>query len=133
MLEAAGYPDKKGALTKVGTHLKVPITTLRGWFTAEHNPPPTDIRTEKGFELRAAIQQELESIFGAMPNARQDASFKDLSWAAAVLIDKMQLLDNKPTAILKLQQALEAGQITPEQVKERWPTLAEKFFEHANA
>lgn len=40
MLEATGYPEKKGGLTQVSTHLGVPLSTLRGWFTAERNPPP---------------------------------------------------------------------------------------------
>lgn len=97
MLEAQGYPNKKGALSAVAKHLGVPRSTLRGWHTAQNNPPPSEIRREKRGDLAALIESELDSIFDEMPNARQDASYRDLATAAGILIDKKQLLSGEPT------------------------------------
>lgn len=97
MLEAQGYPDRKGALAAVSNHLRVPPSTLAGWFKSYRNPPPTEVRDEKKGDLVDWIQDELIAIFGDMPDARQDASYRDLATAAGILIDKKQLLTGKPT------------------------------------
>lgn len=97
MLEAAGYPDKDGALSSTANHLDVPLSTLRGWFTAEHNPPPAELRNEKRGELSDLLRREIDSALGAMDNARPDASYRDLGTVAGILIDKLQLITGKPT------------------------------------
>jgi hypothetical protein len=97
MLQAQGYPDTKGALTKVANHLHVPAMTISRWFRAAQNPPPHDLVTEKELDLVALLKTELTQIFTAFPTARPDASFKDLATAAGIMIDKLQLLENKPT------------------------------------
>ena len=51
MLEAAGYPNKDGALATTAKHLGVPHNTLRNWFHGVHNPPPSDVRHEKRQDL----------------------------------------------------------------------------------
>ena len=101
MLEAAGYPDKKGALEQVSKSLKTPISTLHGWYYAKHNPPPSDIRTEKRGEIVDIIRSEIYHALAAAPGARPDASYRDLITGAAILVDKLQLLTDKPTEITK--------------------------------
>lgn len=103
MLEAAGYPDKKGSLSHVSSQIGVPISTLNGWFTGAHNPPPSDIRDEKRIDLLEAIQAELSAIFPAMAERREDASYRELVTAAGILIDKRQLLTGKPTGAVAIQ------------------------------
>jgi hypothetical protein len=136
MLEAAGYTgdqetSKKGALTAVSNRLDVPLSTLRRWFIKQQNPPPADLVNEKREDLRKLIDDELHEIFAEMGSARPDASYRDLGWVAGVLFDKKQILDGQPTAIIKLQKAIEKGIVSPEQAKERWPNLADKLFEEA--
>jgi hypothetical protein len=97
MLEAAGYPGRVGALSQVASHIKVPESTLRGWFSGAHNPPPAKVRAEKRFDLLEAIQGELAAIFPAMANRREDATYKELATAAGILVDKEQLLTGQPT------------------------------------
>lgn len=99
MLEAQGYPNKEGALTSVANHLNVPKPTLYRWFTAKQNPPSYELVTEKRIEFKAVIRKELDSIFKDMPNARQDASYRDLGTVAGILLDKLQLLEGEPTSI----------------------------------
>lgn len=101
MLEAAGYPDKKGALEQVARNLGMPAPTLHRWIRAKNNPPPFDIVKEKRTELRDLLENELRAIFQEMPEARGDASYKDLGTVAGILFDKKQLIDGKPTEIIE--------------------------------
>ena len=105
MLEAAGYP-KTGALSQVSQHLNVPLNTLKGWATAASNPVPTDVRTEKRKELSELLRKEIDAALGEMNNARQDASYRDLGTVAGILIDKLQLINNKPTANLEFSDPI---------------------------
>ena len=109
MLEAAGYPDKKGALSQVSRNLKVPNSTLHGWFNATRNPPPSEVRNEKRMSLAEMLKAEINGALGEMPSAREDASYRDLGTVAAILIDKLQLLEGKAT------ERIEHNNITPEE------------------
>ena len=110
MLEAAGYPTEKGALQKVADNLGVPAMTISRWFKKSNNPAPNDLVNEKAIDLLEAIRHELGAVFGEMPNAREFASYKDLATAAGILIDKLQLLENKPT-----ERVEHSGTITHEE------------------
>ena len=97
MLEAAGYPDKKGALAAVAKNLDVPAPTLHRWIREKNNPPPSDVVNEKRMDLKEMLKAEINGALGEMPNARIDASYRDLGTVAAILIDKLQLLEGKAT------------------------------------
>lgn len=97
MLEAAGYPGKKGALERTAKHLGVPAMTLSRWAKGSNNPPPNEIVTEKKGELIDWINGELEAVFGVLPSKRTEASYRDLMTGVGILIDKRQLLTGKPT------------------------------------
>lgn len=99
MLQGMGYPEKKGALTAVYNHTGIPLPTLSRWFRGTSNPPPNDIVNETKIDLVSAIKKELADLFPAMGDARDGASYKELATAAGILIDKLQLLEGKPTAI----------------------------------
>lgn len=99
MLEAQGYPTHKGALQAVANHLRVPHPTLHRWYHAKNNPPPSELVREKAIDFKEAIKQELADILGAMPTAREEASYKDLATSFGIMLDKLQLLENKPTQI----------------------------------
>ena len=97
MLDAQGYPKLEGALSKVANHLDVPLSTLRGWWTAEHNPPPAELRNEKKGDLVALLENELRGALEAMPDKRPEASYRDLGTVSAIIVDKLQLLTGQPT------------------------------------
>lgn len=99
LLEAAGYPDTEGALMKTSRHLNVPHTTLRRWFHRLNNPPPSELVQETKRDMSAEIESVIYLILGHMPEAVTDANFRDMSTSVGILIDKLQLLTNKPTAI----------------------------------
>ena len=97
MLEAEGYPERKGALASVAKYLKIPAMTLHRWFHAKQNPPPNALVTIKKEQIIEMLKQEVYAALQEMPNARPDADYKELATAAAILTDKWQLLDGKPT------------------------------------
>lgn len=97
MLEAAGYPEKPGALSAVSSRLDVPHSTLGRWFRADQNPPPSELVHEKRFDLVQAIRDELAGILGEMPNARAEADYRALATGFGILTDKLQLLTGQAT------------------------------------
>ena len=44
------------------------------------------------------------------------------------LTDKLLLLQDQPTVIIKLKQALEDGQITPDELSKKYPSVAAEYF-----
>lgn len=98
MVEAEGYPAKKGAVKRVADHLGIEERTLRRWVTGASNPPPDTAVRVKRLDLRKVISDELRGIFDEMGRAREDASYRDLATAAGIFIDKLQLLNGDPTA-----------------------------------
>lgn len=97
MLRSQGWPEQKGALTRVAQYGGVPATTLRRWALGIQNPPPVETVNEKTFDLANAIREELTAIFGELPSARPDADYRALVTAAGILIDKLQLLSGAAT------------------------------------
>ena len=101
MLEAAGYEPGKngGALMRVAKALKMPHNTLRNWYVAAHNPVPSDVRREKRGELVTLIRDEIYNAIEAAQDQDKkfEASYRDLITGAAILVDKLQLLEGKAT------------------------------------
>lgn len=128
MLEAAGYPDRKGALTVVSKKVKVPLRTLSRWFNREQNPPPDQLVNEKRGEMSDRLESIQHIILDEMEKAVKGAPLRELATAYGVTFDKRQLLNDKPTAILKLEQAVKDGLITPDQIRERYPSIADQYF-----
>jgi transposase-like protein len=100
ILEAAGYPEVKGALVRVANNLGVPHATLSRWINQKRNPAPPELVQEKKVDLKELLEKEINGILGDMPSARVDASYRDLGVVAGILFDKLQLLKGKPTEII---------------------------------
>jgi transposase-like protein len=97
LLESSGYPEQVGALTRVADHLKMPYQTLSRWYNAKNNPPPPELVQVKRKELIDIIRDEVYKAIGAADGARDEASYRDLITAAAIMVDKLQLLTGKAT------------------------------------
>jgi hypothetical protein len=104
MLEAEGYPDKPGALTKVSHYAKMPHATLVLWWQKKRNPPPSELQQVKKLEL-ADLFEEAARVYlehGTRDAVVEDTSGKDALMAAAIAVDKMRLLRGLPTEIVQL-------------------------------
>ena len=121
MLQAAGYPEQKGALQRVSDKLGVPHPTLSRWYRKVNNPAPDDLVHEKQLDLIGSIKDELAKILTTLNDARDDASYKDMATAFGIFVDKLQLLENKPTSRVANEHS---GLIT---VEERTARIAAIF------
>lgn len=111
LLKAAGYPQRTSAAEEVARHLKMPVRTLKKWrFDGIHYG---DRVAERGMEeLQEQTRQELTDLFEMtirsaledMKLKQEDATYRDLAWAAAVFLDKVRLMNDKPTQ--NVQQAI---------------------------
>jgi len=98
MLEAAGYPNRKGALSQVAAHLGVPLSTLREWFTGAHNPPPAKVRNEKKRDFVIDLQNLLGLHIDAAGRVVEDSGdLRAIVTGIGIIVDKIQLLTGNPT------------------------------------
>jgi transposase-like protein len=99
MLQAAGYPDKKGALTKVARHLSIPHATLSRWYNHKRNPAPTDMVHEKKNDMIVELDNLARALVEAMYKEVDEngAPLRELATAFGIVFDKKQLLTGDPT------------------------------------
>lgn len=126
MLQAAGWPEQVGALTRVADELGVSRQNLTNWATGILNPPPQDVLHEKELDLRAIIEKELNAIGAELPSARKEADYRALITAFGIMFDKKRLLDGLPTQIIEvipqltqLIELMQANDHTPADVFQR--------------
>ena len=133
-LEATGYPQTEGGLSQTARNLNIPLATLHGWYTAEHNPPPTELRNEKKHDLIVELEKVAYLLVQAIPGKIQDATLQQIATSMAIAIDKMQLLTGQPTSRNEIINRLKDGTITPEDLLNELsdaPELAQELFESA--
>lgn len=97
VLTAAGYPDRKGALTQTSNQLGIPMETLRRWFYATSNPPPPKIVSKKKAELADRLEEVAHQLLDAMPGKIEGASLQQIATAFGIAVDKRQLLTGDAT------------------------------------
>lgn len=104
MLEAAGYPHVPGALAKVEKETGVGDSTLAGWFRQgihygnENTTAQVEVLVESTRkDMKELLEEKIRRAMRQMDIKEEDASYKDLSLTAAIFIDKLQLLNDKPT------------------------------------
>lgn len=129
-LEVAGYPDNEHAPLEVSKQRGAPSSrTLRRWWKIRNRPEVDKIVQHQKKDLVTALQDLLHlHIDAASLAVIGNDDLRALDTGIGIIVDKLQLLNNKPTAILELQQAIEEGKIKPEQVQERYPSIYEEFF-----
>ena len=97
MLEAAGYPDRVGALSAVSSRLGVPHPTLSRWARQVQNPAPETLVHEKRLDLVAELTDLLGLSLTAARGTVGDATYRELLTGVGILVDKVQLLTGAPT------------------------------------
>jgi hypothetical protein len=131
MLEAAGYPDRKGALSHVSRHLGVPIPTLTRWVTGVQNPAPNDLVTKNRIELSDLLDTELVAAFEAAKGVRSEASYRDLMTGIGILVDKRQLLRGEPTQTTNQRIVVEYADDTD--IVTQAASVAERHYQDGEA
>ena len=98
MLEAAGYPDRKGAMSQVVRELGVPESTLRSWAKNEHGAPPAKVRDRKKGELIESLNEVATKLIEHLGDIADTGDVRETATAAGIVIDKLQLLRGDSTA-----------------------------------
>jgi hypothetical protein len=136
MLEAAGYPNTKGALQRVADHVHVPAMTISRWFKRTNNAPPHELVTEKRGDL-ADLFEDAAHLYinhSVKRDVIEETKGKDAIMAAAVAVDKMRLLRGLPTEIVQLMPeflaALERTGQQPDQFMQRVIERANQEYKH---
>lgn len=101
LLQAEGYPDRKGALSTISSQLGIPHTTLRRWFNETSNPPPNKIVQEKRRDLADLFRDEIYAILGVIPGKRDEAGYRELITAMGIMFDKLRLIQGESTENVK--------------------------------
>jgi hypothetical protein len=113
LVQAAGYPDTVGAINRVSKEQKIPQRSLYRWVTqGVHSSDPeaaasmAETMEETRQELVELIENTVRKALKSMAEAdvRDGATYRDFAWAAAVLIDKLQVLNGQPSQ--HIQQAI---------------------------
>jgi hypothetical protein len=99
MLQAAGWPDRVGALAQVAKHLGMTDEgrTLSRWAKGEQNPPPDQVVGEKRAELSELLDRALRDAIKSLPDKLDEASYRDTATAIGIFFDKQQLINGQPT------------------------------------
>jgi hypothetical protein len=97
MLEAEGYPDRRGALQKVAHFAGIHTNVLRRWWKGTRNPPPTKLVTQKKGEIGDRLEEIVHLILDLLPDALEVAETRELITGLGVTVDKWQLVRGQPT------------------------------------
>ena len=103
MLQAAGYPERRGALMETANHLGVSHSLIRRWYQHAQNPPPSKMVQIKNEDIVRMLKEQLQRAVQEAPNALPDAPYFDIMRSIGILIDKLQLLEGEATERLVIQ------------------------------
>jgi len=97
----------KGNLARTARDTGLPRKTISAWAKGKHIQAVTpEIMAQKTDEIISKLDRNVALYLeaGADPAKIEKASLKDISIAMAVSLDKKQLLQNRPTAIVTTSQ-----------------------------
>jgi hypothetical protein len=97
MLEAAGYPNRLGAVAEVADHLKMPHNTLRDWAKNKHGAPGAKVRNEKKGELVGLLKAAAIALVTHLVDIAGTGDVRETATALGIVVDKLQILSGEPT------------------------------------
>lgn len=110
----AALEANKGNVRKTSREMRVSEPTLRRWRKLQNNPQENDAHkkaTAKRMpQARASLSERfrefVHSALDEAPNKLHDSSMGDLFRAIGISVDKIQLLEGKPTGIEEVRGEL---------------------------
>jgi transposase-like protein len=97
----AALAANAGNVARTAKQLGIPARTLESWAKGERHPEAAQMCDEKKGPMADALQQAARKIVDSLAGKIERASLKDAAIAFGVLIDKMRLLRDQPTDIVK--------------------------------
>lgn len=99
-LIANGYPNRMGSLRYTQRVTGVDKGQLKRWFLNQDKWCGGEVLVElKMIELKDLLEKHVQANFEEMDKKRDQASFKELAWSGAVMIDKILALEGKASHI----------------------------------
>lgn len=98
VMQAAGYPDRSGALRRAGKETGISTRTLRRYWLDKDNPIVDNLVTPK----KGTIIEKLDSVIHMILDSFDmdtinEAELRERATALGIVIDKMQILTGGPT------------------------------------
>ena len=105
----AALESNGGNVAKTAEELGMSRTTLRRWNAENGHEKRPDIQARMP-EARATLADRLrhfvDTALGVAPDKLHDANLRDVMTGVGIAIDKLQLLEGKPTSIDEVRDAL---------------------------
>ncbi len=98
LVEAAGYPNRPGAILSVAQRIKIPESTLRTWVQRTHGAPPAELCDKKKEDLTELLKKAAHALVGHLIEIADMGDVRETATAVGIVIDKLQLLTGEPTA-----------------------------------
>ncbi len=114
LLEAAGYPDRRGALLEVSKATNINDETLRTWYTKERRTVDPHIQERKRAEIVDALGELQEKLIRKLSEKLEDnsASLRDIAIAFGIVSDKRALLLGNATQNVQQRLVIERKGLT---------------------
>jgi transposase-like protein len=97
-----------GNVNRTARELGIPWSTLKGWCRPDSAPGVAELREEQKRDLPAKLQEVAWKLAGAIEGKIDAASLQHTAVALGIVIDKLQLLQGKPTSITDDRTATDA-------------------------
>lgn len=104
LVEGAGYPHEVGAIWRVAKHLNIPESTLRGWVTGAHNPPPAKVHEAKKQDFLSQLQAIRGLAADKIVERIEEYDPRDLTGLLKISTELAQLLSGEPIVRIETVQ-----------------------------
>lgn len=115
--------DANGGNVKgTSRQLGIPQSTLRGWRNGiGTNATVTKKRDENARELKEEMRDLVYLLLEKLPDKLDKASAKEMMVGLGIAVDKLQLLEGKPTGHIK-----QSGELVVSNAREQFTRLTDK-------
>lgn len=105
--EALAALDANGGnVSRTAQALGVPRKTLAEWRDGRTNPEVAELRQEKKAGLADRLETIAHKLADSLPDKINQAELKDAATSLGIIVDKMRLLREQPTAISRDDDSL---------------------------
>ncbi len=114
LLEAAGYPDRRGAMEEVCKATGINDNTLRNWYTRERRTIDPRVEGRKRAEIVDALGDLQDKLIRKLSEKLEDnsASLRDIAIAFGIVSDKRALLLGHATQNVEQRLVIERTGLT---------------------
>lgn len=95
----AALAANEGNVARTAKQLGIPAKTVENWAKGTNHPEAAELGDRKKGVLADKLEEVAWKLAGALDQKIEQAGLQQTATSLGIVIDKMQLLRNKPTAI----------------------------------